>query len=362
MAETDDLTTDQGERNNAGAAPTGQDGPRVSVVIPCHNYEQYLGPAIESALSQEGVSVDVVVVDDASTDGSRAIAQEWVGKDSRVRLLVHEQNKGHIITFNEALEAATGTYVVKLDADDIITPGSLKRSTDLMEAHPEVVLVYGRAIHVRGEMPTDLPTRVTSWKIWPGEKWLGIMARRVHNPISQPEIMMRRTALETVGGHRAEVPASSDFNLWLRMASIGSVARVNGPIQGLYRVHDKSMRATIHSGLLLDFESRRDAFDVFLQESAANLSDPEGLTRVIHRSLARDAVNAAFQDFQSGIDPQPLLQEAVALDPTVQRTLAWKSLQAQMKAGSPTWWGLPGRIKRDIAGRIRYRVKHKFGV
>src|SRR5689334_2494944 len=70
--------------------------PTVSVVIPCYNYGRYLPDAVASALDQTGVDVDVLVVDDASTDGSAEVALELAREDERVDVLLHEENRGHI--------------------------------------------------------------------------------------------------------------------------------------------------------------------------------------------------------------------------------------------------------------------------
>ena len=90
-----------------------------------YNYEPYLRECIQSALDQEGVDVDVTVVDDGSADGSVALATEMASLDPRIRVIVHKQNMGHIVTFNESLWAGSGEFIVKLDSDDMLTPGSL---------------------------------------------------------------------------------------------------------------------------------------------------------------------------------------------------------------------------------------------
>jgi len=332
-------------------------------VIPCYNYAQYLNDAIESALCQHGVDVEVVVVDDASNDGSREIAERWSADDSRVRVVCHHVNHGHIATFNEALALATAPYVVKLDADDVLTPGSLRRSVDVFEAVPEVVLVYGGVQHFRGSIPSNVPVRPYAWRVWSGEHWLMVIARRVRNPLSQPEIMIRRAALQCVGGHREAVPATSDLNLWLRLASIGSIARIEGAVQGLYRVHDTSMRATIHSGLLLDVRARRDAFELFLEEAGGNLRDAERFRRTMRKALARDAVTNAFLDFEAGRDPTELLEEAISIDESIVRTRGWRSIQRQRRRGTHRlWWAWFGRSVRDIGQRLRWRTWRRWGI
>lgn len=348
----------------APSAPRTEDAARaVSVVIPCHNYVDYLDQAIRSALEQDGVCVDVTIIDDGSTDGSVDIARRWAERDDRVRLVAHERNRGHIATFNEALDAATAPYVMKLDADDVLTPGSLRRAVDVLEACPTVAFVYGQVQHVRGPLPQVPDVATPSWRLVSGESWIRTVARhRGRNPISQPEIVIRRSLLERAGGHRAEVPGTSDLHLWLRLASLGDVAWIRNAVQGLYRVHGASMRATIHSGLLHDVRARRDAFELFLAERGGPLADDPAFARSVRHGLARDALTNAFLDVEAGHDPQPLLDEAVSLDPSVRRTIAWWMMSRQRGRGaSAALTTRLGRFARQMSARWRWHRQRLFG-
>ncbi|MGO4433768.1 glycosyltransferase family 2 protein, partial [Paenarthrobacter sp. RAF9] len=117
--------------------------PTVSVVVPCYNYGHYLPQAVGSALAQEGVDVEVIVVDDASTDGSAAVAWRLASSDPRISVVHHATNQGHIATYNDGLARAGGRYVTLLSADDLLAPGALARAAALMEANPRVGMVYG---------------------------------------------------------------------------------------------------------------------------------------------------------------------------------------------------------------------------
>ena len=112
--------------------PLRGDRPTVTVVIPCYNYARYLPQAVASALSQSGVAMDVVIVDDASTDDSLAVARRMSEENGRVRVIGHSTNKGPVQTFNDGLALATGEFLVRLDADDLLTAGSLVRSAAVM--------------------------------------------------------------------------------------------------------------------------------------------------------------------------------------------------------------------------------------
>ena len=106
----------------------GEPKPTVTVVIPCYNYARYLPAAVGSVLSQSGVQADVVIVDDASSDDSLAVGRALEANDPRITVLAHARNAGPVQTFNDGLAAVHGEFLVRLDADDLLTPGSLERS------------------------------------------------------------------------------------------------------------------------------------------------------------------------------------------------------------------------------------------
>jgi hypothetical protein len=327
--------------------------PRVSVAVPCYNYARYLGACVTSALSQDGVDVDVTIVDDASTDGSRDLAQGLAHDDPRVRVFLHPRNRGHIETFNEALGHATAPYVVKLDADDLLTAGSLRRSADVLRAHPDVDLVYGKVGWLHGDGPP--PHTVGgegSTKVWSGREWIRRRVAGGANVIIQPEVMIRTAALHAVGGHRDEVPDASDFNLWLRLAARGNVARLRGPVQGWYRLHGASMQHTVHAGTLTNVGARLTAIELFLDEYGHALADESQLRRRLHRTFAREIVLRSLDTFDEGRarwEPvEEYMQVAMTLDPRVTRTLLWRELRHRVKVGTsvPTPALHPARFVR----------------
>ncbi len=122
--------------------------PTVSVVVPCYRYGHYLPGAVRSVLDQTDVDAEVLIVDDASPDDSGEVAEALAAADPRIRVLRHAENKGHIATYNDGLEAVDGEYVVLLSADDLLPPGSLGRATALMEANPSVGMVYGHPLRL----------------------------------------------------------------------------------------------------------------------------------------------------------------------------------------------------------------------
>ena len=259
----------------------------VTVVVPAYNYARYLPECASSVLTQRDVDVRLVIVDDCSTDGTPAVTAALAAGDPRVTVVRSPVNRGHIPSVNAGLERVETEYVVKLDADDLLPPGALARATALLEAHPAVAFVYGRPLHFSGPAPrpNDAPTR--SWTIWPGADWVAACCRGAANAISQPEVVIRTSVLRRIGAIAAELPHTSDLHTWMRLASVGDVGRVNGPVQGCYRVHDASMQRTVHSGVLFDLRGRREAFEAALAADAGVLSGMDDLRAAARRRRGR---------------------------------------------------------------------------
>lgn len=267
------------------------------MVVPCYNYGRFLPDCVASVLSQDGVDVDVLIVDDASPDGSATIARDLAAADSRVRVMEHLTNQGHIATYNEGLAKVSGEYVVLLSADDLLSPGSLARSTDLLQAHPEVGFVYGFSCAF-SERPPRPRTRPRTWSIWTGPEWLKENSVRGSNPICTPEVVMRTSVMRELEGYDPRVPHAADFLLWLRAATRAGVGRVNGADQAFYRVHGTNMHATEFAGMHRDITERAACFDIVFDEERTWIPGLAHLHDAAKRALARDALVTAIRAYR----------------------------------------------------------------
>jgi hypothetical protein len=265
--------------------------PRVDVVIPCYNYGHYLAGCIDSVLSQPGVEARVLVIDDASTDGSAAVGAQIAEADRRVEFRPHALNRGHIATYNEGLLGwADSDYVVLLSADDLLVPGSLERAARAMKANPSVGMVYGRSVYF--ESDAALP-RITSRQrgltVWSGREWIEGRCRSGHNVISSPEVVVRCDVQQRVGGYRPELPHAGDLEMWLRIAAVADIAYVRGVPQAYYRIQPSSMMRSTFSAPCADLRQRGAAFDSFFEQHA-DIPAGERLRDMAHQAIARDAL------------------------------------------------------------------------
>lgn len=304
--------------------------PTVSVVIPCYNYGRYLGACVDSVLAQAHVTVDILIVDDASPDGSGDVADALAAAHPAVSTIRHAQNKGHIATYNEGLALAEGKYVVLLSADDLLTPGALGRSVALLEAHPAVGLAYGHPVLFQDNPPMTR-TEPRSWSIWPGQWWIAERCRRGANCIHSPEVVMRTSVQRQIGGYRTELPHSGDLEMWLRAARISDVGHVNGTDQALRRIHATNMSQTTFAGCLPDMRERIRAFDTFFRGPGAALDDAPHLLGAARRNIAAAVVDTACaiasQPGESPEDVEDLIRFAAETSPDMTSLRQWRELR-----------------------------------
>jgi glycosyltransferase involved in cell wall biosynthesis len=350
--------------------PPAADCPRVSVVVPCYNYGQFLPSCVDSILTQDGVDVDVLIVDDASTDGSGDVADAIAATEPRVRAHRSLTNIGHISTYNFGLGEVDGKYVLLLSADDMLTPGALLRAVSLMEAYPSVGFTYGFAVEFRGEQLPAARLRTRSWSVWRGEDWLEDNCRRGSNVIRSSDAVVRRSVLERAGGYREDLPHSGDHEWWMRAAQVADVGMVCGVDQLYYRLHGGNMSRTLYAGTVTNLHETRRAYDAALDGS---VGEPARLARLRHmsyRTLARRALWLAVWDYMSAPDGHANIaayrEFACELYPDIVRSRRWRALERRELAGLARARRTPAfrtrELVRDLEWRIAWRRRRFCGV
>jgi glycosyltransferase involved in cell wall biosynthesis len=226
-------------------------GPAVSVLMPVHNGEAYLRPAIDSLLAQTFEDFELLIVDDGSTDRSAEIAGGY--RDGRVRVERFERNRGLSAALNRGLELAAAPLVARQDADDLSRPDRLAAQVAVCRARPDVALVgsQARAVDAGGRM-LRMVRRPTGDL---GIRWYALL----DNPFIHTSVMFRRDAAVACGGFNAAFdPFSQDFALWWRMMQRSRVENVDEPLVD-YRVNAASIMGRIEDGEQSEHRSRFEA-------------------------------------------------------------------------------------------------------
>jgi cellulose synthase/poly-beta-1,6-N-acetylglucosamine synthase-like glycosyltransferase len=307
------------------------------VVVPCYNYGRFLPDSVGSALAQHEVEPEVIVVDDASTDDSAEVAGRYAAQDPRVRLIRHAKNTGHVVAFNDGLAEATGEFIVRLDADDLLTPGALARAVALFDNHPGVGLVYGHPRHFTTPTPPAPRGGIHGWSLWSGRDWIAQRCRTGVNCITTPEAMIRGSVMAAIGGLSTRLRFAQDMEIWLRAAAVSDVGRIDGPDQALHRDHPTSMSVTDGASYLTDLVERRTVFDVLFDGPGGQLAGAGELRELARRTLATEAVVSVYHAYDRGqvgtSDVDGRLAFALETYPRAEELPAWRALRRRQRVG-----------------------------
>jgi glycosyltransferase involved in cell wall biosynthesis len=188
--------------------------PSVSVIIPTFNRIERVSEAIRSVLTQKGVSFELLVVDDGSADGTKALVEQLIAsnKHHAIRYLF-QTNQGPASARNLGIQNAKGEFIAFLDSDDYWLPGKLARQISYFEAHPEFLICQTEEIWIRDGRRVNPMKKHQKFGGNIFEKCLPLCI------VSPSCVMMRRTLFDTVGLFDPSFPACEDYELWLRMSA-----------------------------------------------------------------------------------------------------------------------------------------------
>jgi glycosyltransferase involved in cell wall biosynthesis len=204
---------------------------QFSVVIACYNQRDYVADSVQSALSQIHESREVIVVDDASTDGTAEVLRSF---GDSIRLIAMEKNQGASAARNAGTAAARGNYIVYLDGDDVLKPWALSVYDRIIQARKPVMLL-GSLTWFQDLVPAlteaDTPSRIelVSYENW-AEKDRPFRS-------SASALIVERRVLETIGGWTKEVWPFDDQFLAVELAHSGRTIRILNPATVFYRLH-----------------------------------------------------------------------------------------------------------------------------
>ncbi len=193
--------------------------PDVSVVMSVFNGAETLAETLESVLSQEGVALELVVVNDGSTDASGSILDDYARRDARVRV-IHQENTGLTRALIRGCATARGRYIARQDAGgDVSLPGRLKRQLAILDQDPAISMTScgTRFVGPAGELLYEVRQQ--------GEELQRVLGQTTPSGLRGPShhgsTLFRRALYEAVGGYRPEFRVAQDLDLWTRLAEQG---------------------------------------------------------------------------------------------------------------------------------------------
>jgi glycosyltransferase involved in cell wall biosynthesis len=217
-----------------GEQRAGDSAPLVSVVIPCHNYGRFLRMAIESALRQTHPRIEVIVVDDGSTDDSAEIAAGYPDV-----VCIRQPNLGQAAAQNRGLDAAGGEFVLFLDADDELRPEAVETFVPCLQDGPKCAFAYGHVqlVETHGAPLTARASRSARLQTCVEGDVYAHMLRTNNSLRSSGAVFYRTDVLRRVGGFALDVGNAQDLDLNLRLAREHAICG-NDRIVLTKRIHD----------------------------------------------------------------------------------------------------------------------------
>jgi glycosyltransferase involved in cell wall biosynthesis len=210
----------------------GAETPQISVIIPAYNCDRYIAEAVESVLNQTHTSYEVIVVDDGSSDRTRAVLEPYF---DRIHYL-YQSNQGVSAARNLGIQRARGEFIALLDADDFFLPDKLAAQVACFEAQPDLGIVHSgwQLVDQSGQQVLSCQE---PWLVLPQ---LDLQTWLLWRPVFPGSMMFRRSWLERVGGFDLRFPPVEDVDLVLRLTAAGCRSTWLRQITVGYRQHQKS--------------------------------------------------------------------------------------------------------------------------
>lgn len=202
--------------------------PKISVIIPCYNQGAYLKEAVESVLAQTYEDFEIIIVNDGSTDNTKALAHSWMKQDPRI-YFIEQTNQGLASARNNGIKISRGEFILPLDADDKISPNYLGLAVSEFNADSKLSIVYGRA-ELFGELQED-------WLL----PYFSLEEMLKRNLIYCSAIFRKTTFSKTTGYNPNMKYGWEDWDLWLSMIEQNAIFYKLDETVFYYRIKEISM-------------------------------------------------------------------------------------------------------------------------
>lgn len=214
--------------------------PEISVVMSIYNDAKYLHYSIESILSQEGVDIEFVIVNDGAIDESGEIATRYAADDKRIHI-INQENQGLTKALINGCREARGRFIARQDADDLSMPGRLALQAEMLQSNNRLVFVscWADVIGPENELLFTYKRPANP------EDATDLLLNGHKSPPGHGSVMFRRECYERVGGYRHQLYYAQDGDLWLRLGKIGQLGYVQKVLYQ-YRVSTLSISGARH--------------------------------------------------------------------------------------------------------------------
>ena len=193
------------------------DEPKISIIIPTYNQAEYLQEAIESVLNQTYKNIEIIIIDDGSTDNTLKVVNSF--NDNKI-IFIQQRNKGASSARNTGIKEANGEYIAFLDSDDLWLKDKLRKQIDFMRENPEVGLLGTGCFQM---IDTN---KMIYKKIFPHKNEILQKNLIQYNPFIQSSVIVRKDVFNDIGLYDEKFKESEDYDLWLRIAQKYKIANL----------------------------------------------------------------------------------------------------------------------------------------
>ncbi|AAK80133.1 glycosyltransferase involved in cell wall biosynthesis [Clostridium acetobutylicum] len=218
----------------------------ISVIMPVYNCEKYLEESIESILKQTYRDFEFIIVNDGSNDKSIDIINKYANDDNRIVVVSRDNNMGMVYSLNEGIDRAKGSYVARMDADDIALPERFERQIEYLNKNKDVDILACK-VEAFGDVSREQKLEREHWYNVDLNNSESIESLFLENCyIAHPSVMMKMSVLKALGGYNLNYKRTEDYNLWLRAIAKG---------YKIAMLEEKLMKIRLHN----DSKIHRDA-------------------------------------------------------------------------------------------------------
>ncbi len=312
-------------------------GPRITIGLPLYNGERHVRQALESICSQTMEAWELVVCDDASTDGGVGVVESI--HDPRIRLIRNERRLGLGGNWNRCVKEASAPLVTLFHQDDVMHPDHLASKVRMMEGALQIVFAFSNADCIDDEgRVLDYSPFTVDWSAGEvsGREFLMRYLPAAVNWVCCPGVVTRREAVLACGGYDASLPFTLDMDMWLKLAVSGSVGFASG-VGVSHRRHEAqaTQQFPLRRGLIEEHRVKRS----FLNAAPANLELGSELAGIIDYQYADRLVRAVYHRRLNRAEGVAAITYALKICPRIRQetrmlALLWRLMRGK---GSGCW-------------------------
>lgn len=288
----------------------------IDIVIPNYNYGRFLEGCVQSVLGQHISEMRILIIDNASTDDSVAIARSLATANPLIETSLHPINLGGHASFNEGIDWARADYFAIVCADDMLSPGALARAIEALDDNPGAHMAYGRTAFFRddAEIASSICSDADGMQLHRGIDFIARICATGRSPVPGPLAVTRTHIQHQAGHYRPALRHTDDVEMWMRLAVLGDIVELDA-VQNFTRIHGANQSATLDNVLGWNTEMEA-ALESFFGNEGAFLENAENLLKRGRASLSDRAYWCALSNLlRRRPGARALLAQAVRLRP-----------------------------------------------